>query len=212
MGSLGTRVGGVWIYLCTEFTLCTETSNLVIWRRSTEVTEVEVLKHFLLIICWGLQKAAQTFIFKRYHLKVKCEGLKRQAQMKIVLRLLPFWVGGHDALYCCWTSLCPEGCLRTNGHMAGKFACQWTLVIPHGLFLYCKAPTDGSMNLLSGYLPTNPFHPLASRGTLVLGLEKRLAKDLGMGFRYCTPFHTHYPMSCFQVPSGKAKAGNKVLG
>lgn len=50
------------------------------------------------------------------------------------------------------------------------------------------------------HFPTNPLHPLAFRGTQVLGLEKILAKDLDMGFRYFKPLHTHYPMSCFQVP------------
>lgn len=139
-GSLGTfRIYILW----------TETSNLIIPRR-VHWSHWSGGSHCFACSLLGSAESCPDLHIQKVSLKGQVWSTQRQAQMRIVLRLPLSWVAGHGALCCCGIPPFPEGCLRANGHMAGKFACQWHLVILHCLFPYCKDPVDGSMNRLGG--------------------------------------------------------------
>lgn len=142
MGSLETSVRGLIIYI-----LWTETSNLIIPRRVHWSHWGGGSQTIFACSLLGSAENYPDLHIEKLSLKGQVWSTQKTGPDEDCVETATV-LGG--ALCCCWTPLSPEGCFRANGHMAGKFACQWPLVIPHWLFSYCKALIDGSMNRLNG--------------------------------------------------------------
>lgn len=119
-------------------------------------------------------------------------------------------------------SFVPREVLQDEWACERQIACQWPLVLPHLLSSHHEAlwanwvmrllrlHKSGEFSALRATLillncfPTTPPQPFSCQKHSCLKVRKILAIDLNMSFR---PFHTCYPIGCFQGPCDETSAG-----